>query len=157
MPFPLIKIPLKKCLSMDASWQNIGQETSRTHPAHTGEIRNEPSIVHRRTIWLDKAQCLYGDRPGYPHQADSNQPQAGDSRQQGGIPLHSQCYEFSEGSAMNAFTIPAQSCLLQAEKPRSPQLAYYYRAMAAGKHPRKLRSLGLPVVPRVATNADQAR
>ena len=71
--------------------------------------------------------------------------------------MHSQCYEFSEGSAMNAFTIPAQSCLLQAEKPRSPQLAYYYRAMAAGKHPRKLRSLGLPVVPRVATNADQAR
>lgn len=51
---------------------------------------------------------------------------------------------------MNAFTIPAKSCLFDefAIKPAYPQLTYYHRAMAAGTHPRKLRSLGLPVVDR---------
>ena len=33
-------------------------------------------------------------------------------------------------------------------KPAYPQLSYYHRAMAAGTRPRKLRSLGLPVVDR---------
>ena len=51
---------------------------------------------------------------------------------------------------MNAFTIPAKSCLLDelGKKPTYPQLSYYHRAMANGTHPRKLRSLGLPVVDR---------
>ena len=48
---------------------------------------------------------------------------------------------------MSAFTIPAKSCML-VEKASYPQLTYYHRAMANGTHPRKLRSLGLPVVDR---------
>ncbi len=46
----------------------------------------------------------------------------------------------------NAFTIPAKSVF--APPATYPQLSYYHRAMAAGTHPRKLRSLGLPVVDR---------
>jgi hypothetical protein len=50
---------------------------------------------------------------------------------------------------MNAFTIPDKSFMTDKYvKAPYPQLAYYHRAMAAGNHPRKLRSLGLPVVDR---------
>jgi len=51
---------------------------------------------------------------------------------------------------MNAFDIPAKSCLFDELKTKAayPQLSYYHRAMANGTHPRKLRSLGLPVIDR---------
>lgn len=48
---------------------------------------------------------------------------------------------------MNAFDIPEKSRFVE-EKKTYPQLSYYHRAMANGTHPRKLRSLGLPVVDR---------
>lgn len=51
---------------------------------------------------------------------------------------------------MNAFNIPARSCFVEDSKIKAPypQLTYYHRAMADGTHPRKRRSLGLPVVDR---------
>ena len=60
---------------------------------------------------------------------------------------------------MNAFTIPAVSCFASEHiKPTYPQLSYYHRAMKDGTHPRKLRSLGLPVVDRrFAANKGSAK